>query len=88
MVAIPALPLLILASGNPWGMLQVTALYMLFAGLLVMSGCVIALWRARRMGIGLIAAAFIIYPYLYYLNWVRLRAVVNEARGKMATWSG
>ena len=88
MVAIPAFPFLILASGNPWGMLQVAVFYMLLAQLFVMMGCVIALWRARQLRFGLIAAALIIYPYLYYLNWTRLWAVLNEARGKMATWSG
>lgn len=88
MVAIPAFPLLIFASGNPWGMLQVTALYLLFAELFIMLGCVIALGRAKRIRPGLIAAALIIYPYLLFLNWTRFGAVVNEAKGELATWSG
>ena len=88
MVAIPAFPLLIFASGNPWGMLQVTALYLVFAELFVMLGCTTALGRAKMIRPGLLAAALIIYPYLLFLNWTRFKAMVNEAKGKLATWSG
>lgn len=85
---IPLLPCLIFASNNAVVMLQTTSFYVLMAFLFVSTGYSSILFGAKKLNISLMLAAFVIYPYLFYLSWLRICAIVNEIRGKLATWSG
>ena len=87
LLLLPVIPLLFFASGNAAKMLQSSILYIFFAHLFVSIGYSIVLHHSRRLTWGLFLASFVIYPYLFYLNWLRFCAISNETRGKIATWS-
>lgn len=81
-------PFLFYASGSGTTMLQISLIYILFAHLFVSAGYAIVLHHSQRLTWQLFLAACLIYPYLFFLNWLRFCAISNEARGKLATWSG
>lgn len=85
---IPLVILLFFISGNGVAMLQAASIYALFAFLFVTIGYSMVLIQTKQLHKSLMVALITIYPYLFYLNWLRLRALVNELRGKAATWSG
>ena len=87
-VLIPLVIFLFIASGNPMAMLQATSIYALFAFLFVTIGYSMVLLQTKQLNRPLMVALVSIYPYLFYLNWLRLWAFVNEIRGKTVTWSG
>ena len=88
LLALLSYPFLVIASGNPAGMIMATGFYFLLAELLMISGYALALARAGRLRWRHIAAAGLVYPYLFFLNWTRLTAVFNEFKGKKLTWMG
>ena len=87
-VLIPLVIFLFIASGNPMAMLQAASIYALFAFLFVTIGYSMVLIQTKQLNRPLMVALVSIYPYLFYLNWLRLWAFVNEIRGKTVTWSG
>ena len=87
-VLIPAIILLFIASGSGLAMLQVSSIYLVFAFLFVTGGYSIVLLLTKQFNRQFMIALVTIYPYLFYLNWLRIWAVGNEIRGKAASWSG
>jgi cellulose synthase/poly-beta-1,6-N-acetylglucosamine synthase-like glycosyltransferase len=85
---IPLIILLFILSGHAMAMLQAASIYALFAFLFVTIGYSIVLIQTKQLNRPLMVALVTIYPYLFYLNWLRLLAFFNELRGKAATWSG
>lgn len=88
LLLMPVIPLVLLVSGSSTAMLQVSIFYIFFAHLFISIGYSIILHHSRRLSWELFLAACMIYPYLFFLNWLRLCAITDEARGKIATWSG
>jgi cellulose synthase/poly-beta-1,6-N-acetylglucosamine synthase-like glycosyltransferase len=88
LILIPLVLFLIVVSGDALAMFKVTSFYLLFAMIFVSSGYGIVLLHTRRFKKSLFLAACTIYPYLIYLNVLRVKAVFNDLRGKKPTWSG
>jgi len=87
-ILLPIVICLVFASGNSLAMLQATSFYVIFVHLFVSIGYSLVLFHSRRFTPLLFFAVCLVYPYLFYLNWLRLLAITNETRGKIATWSG
>ncbi len=87
LVIIPFLLFLFFTSSNVTAMLLLTCLYNLFALVFVSVAYSFVLLYTKRFRWSLLGAALLSYPYLLYLNYLRLCAIINEARGKVATWS-
>ena len=85
---IPILLILFFTSSNLTAMLVMTCFYNLFALFIVSMGYCFVLVYSNRFSWSLLGSAFLSYPYLLYLNWLRLCAIYNETRGKIVTWSG
>ena len=79
---------LIVFSGEALAMFKATSFYLLFAVIFISLGYSIVLLHTRRFTKLLFLAACTIYPYLIFLNWLRLKALYNDVRGKKPTWSG
>ena len=88
LVIIPFLLLLFFTSSNLPAILLTTCLYNFFALVFVFTGYGFVLVYTNRFSWSLLGSALLSYPYLLYLNWLRLCAIINELRGKSATWSG
>ena len=88
LILLPLVLLLIVFSGEALAMFKATSFYLLFALIFISSGYGIVLLHTRRFTGLLFLAACTIYPYLIFLNWLRLKALFNDVRGKKPTWSG
>ena len=88
LIVIPLIVTLLLILPNSASLLLMTVLYNLLALVFVGSGYSFVLLYSRRFTWSLLGSAFLCYPYLFYLNWLRVRAIMNEVRGKVATWKG
>jgi len=85
---LPLLLFLFFTSPNLPAILLGTCLYNIIALFFVFIGYGFVLVYSNRFSWSLLGSALLSYPYLLYLNWLRLRAMINEIKGKSATWAG
>ena len=88
LIVIPCLLLLIIFHPDTAILFITTLLYTMFALVFISAGYSFVLVYSKRFSWSLLGAALISYPYLIYLNWLRVCAIINETRGKVATWTG
>jgi cellulose synthase/poly-beta-1,6-N-acetylglucosamine synthase-like glycosyltransferase len=80
-------PLILFFSGHPSILLKIAIVYVFLVELFSFIQYGIAMQRAGKLNAVLALSAIFIYPYRFFCNWVRLKAVIYEFRGKASRWS-
>jgi cellulose synthase/poly-beta-1,6-N-acetylglucosamine synthase-like glycosyltransferase len=80
-------PLLMFASGEPLACLKIATGYIVLIELFSVFQYFVTLLMEKKFKVDLVLSAFIIQPYRFFLNWIKLIVITHEIRRKAPKWS-
>ncbi len=87
LIMLPLIPVLFFVSGEPVEMLKIVIVYLVIIESFSVVQYVFSIILTKQFNLSLVLSSLIVWPYRFFLNWIKLVAIIFEIKGKELKWS-